>query len=1518
MAHCRERRFDVAFNETLALGLPARFRWSSDSTPHDPWTLERFDDANFDADSAVGFLVQGRIHLEFRHFQAAIPVLEAAAILMADPGSREPFANAAQWAAAAARACRSRITGASQAMVDTHTPQQQRLDELVTLDDQIKQWLHIYKSTSLGRLGDVVVPDDPSLQSPEAKATLCRYYRNLVRRNQANPDTREEARNFISDAQMQHASAVTEHDYDSILGFTTHSATFAMHLGLLHRQLGEYDSAIGVLSPLVDGQARSSGADSDLDAALGYPMPEATVALVACKRMYRRGHDESLEDEIASTHIPKMVNESFVVHDQDKGHDLGDRNIELRTAMLNRFSADSANEGLLPGVIPQAQPFIHRQLAGVVRHLAALRANRRPSKAYALCVAADHVQNQAGFLDGWGKAPSVRTLARSTYLLRMGEGPAAIEEIQAAMGALNLDAITVQGVAGSTTELVDLKAVLTERCQSDEYNLADKQSDWRAIRSALCATDNNATQRDKIAMTVMAAADLFRTIDRMSVGLLWYDALSSLHTGLGAYIEFTGLDLSHLHTNGDRDATIPSWAAECGNPLCATKGATDTTSRSTDCGVVAPTLRFLPLARALSSRWHMGQAVEGLKIAIEHFTYGSNDLSAELKADLTDPEKHKQLVETLTLLPDELTKEIGVAYLQVGDLDRASACFQALMSTRWELGRVSGIVGLMDVWRRQRDLQLIRNDGRRSKSPTPTDEPIEDHSPEQLSDLSQVARAAVKSAKLWAEVHMGDPRRARDLAQEAIKVIPYDISVWLGWIRALRMLGDHKEALDILRWLLNEQTNRPDMLLTMADDGTRTSDLIFEEDPSPGIRLRHEILLRSELGWTYLDLDQTDNAAPQFEVAVTRGRRFVAIHRGLLNVCPPIPSDLAARRDHSLEIAYGAGPQGSGRAGFSNWRRALQRDMALELGKILCQHGYVDEARREFEEAYRLSADLNPVIQTQITHDIVNAYLEADQLLPAERILRYEDFGAPEVSYNAVVAMLEARLKLATGATQDAVDDLADAARQSIAAAGSDASTLVTSTDLPEALRMAYLIALYENRDFNCVIELTNQLDEANMMTNRLRHLQAWALLARSELPDNLKKADDVIKAAAIVDLTEPLSASDHHLNAMVNMQINRVTSDDQAKRSAATPLPDRPIELALQSLQEAIRRRPSDGTLYRDRAAIQMEIGEIDKAEHSLWLATNHSPPDARIYLLKGSAAFRRGDYSGAERFFRSAVARDPNDHVHFRELAVTLSRLGDYSGAIKVCEHGKSRVRTYRRWILELLKADILVSQSAATTSGFRQRPELLVQAATLLEEMLKVKDLGSWYRREAAFRLAKIYFHRRRRDEAKKIMRRYRLTGPDSPFREKLAAIEKSTSESQLVVGFLRPKLWRAVLLVGIVLLSLGQLVPMIVTTWFYVTEPGREADPIVGVDGSTTALLLVISALLFVVSVYRDQITTIRFQSAEVELSNSQAITELVHNDLDLSASRSFRINGLSAFRPEVPFTDLDARFVASPQ
>lgn len=867
----------------------------------------------------------------------------------------------------------------------------------------------------------------------------------------------------------------------------------------------------------------------------------------------------------------------------------------------------------------------------------------------------------------------------------------------------------------------------------------------------------------------------------------------------------------------------------------------------------------------------------------------------------------------------EVLREMARARLGAGRVGEAEELFSEVATDPWKPTAVDGWSGLIDVARRQRDLQRARRLADEAKQALgAADGP---NGPRVEVDETVVAQIDI--ALGWAETQLGSARRGLRLLIEGVRRRPRDLGAWTGVIRALRMLGAHREAIEVCRRLLG--------------DGRKLPLGWIDEVPVLG-SYRHSRLL-SEFGWAHLDIGLGTEARQAFETALEVSPRLDAAYRGLVVAGRSSrQAVLAAERDCRDRLM---------RRGLE--LSDLDRAVALEVGCGLLMFGDRDGARERFQTVIDgLSSDAAGFTRARrYLFAMADAYLDQRMIPEAVELIeevkrRAEALGQHEWRHrDERLVLIEARWEMAMNRADKAGDRL-------------DRWRLERHDVVSEPFRIARAVAAFENREFRKAWELAHQLgcepgepvivddfvgspvDEASpsggpagasradsLPSSEIRSLLlGWIALAHSELPAHRRDEwRSINRAHDYLCATDRSSVEEIHLNAIVNARAarapkidrgsqdgdvsNRIVGTERQGRWPETGIDqqesrarggcDGTYHVARSELLRAIERRPGDGALYRDLAVVVDAMGHRDAALDALERARHLSPHDARVYLLRGDMRFRDGLTDEAVADFRTAVALDPRDYVHHRALTVALLRMGRLDEAHNAVVHGLGVVEAQRWTRLVLLKARVVAERAQDSPERRRQ-----VELAAVLSELRRARRVERLPRSEVAEIQAREGFISARMGDRGRAWLRFNQALSRDGRCEEARQLREQLGWTPFG-GLLGPALASMILAVWGVLL--------LYVIWLNFGTAG-ELSPL--------QLAIILMALLFapavipIVGVVAPRIRGLKLFQFAIELAANRPLEETVHVDLDLSASELVRVSGFSNHRPGFTLDDIEPR------
>lgn len=926
---------------------------------------------------------------------------------------------------------------------------------------------------------------------------------------------------------------------------------------------------------------------------------------------------------------------------------------------------------------------------------------------------------------------------------------------------------------------------------------------------------------------------------------------------------------------------------------------------------------FSTKARILSLLLYLRDSEKALKKAREYSTQQETSDEGEVSdyARL-EPEVYK------TPGPASIEVEYAQALLVTGELKKARHKFSQLCDSEHHEIQIDAWCGLVDCARRSRDLATALELGKVAR---------------QEPKIQQTGRSHIEIALAWAEVQLGNPRRGLALALTATKHVRYSISGWIVCVRALRMLGRHLEAIELVRRLLGYPP---------SDSDNRQNDLDWLPSNPPNWSVRHEGLLRNELGWCHHDLDQSQKAASTFLEAVAVAPHLTAAHRGLIASTDPLDlKSFVTRVETSVQVlSEQVGRQSS-----------AVRDLRLEAWRTLaiCHHDkqvternavgakYIDQVRDGLDGQ---AADK----QARVGLAIADLFIDLGLLDDAERELqtlqhhrKTSDEFAQVMKTTEALEILQGRIYLAQGNTLKA-RHLFDRA--------------VKKTPLPsEALWVAKIIATFEDREFDDALQQIGEWEAADDMTDVAAYiptsdvrksLRAWVYLSKSELPGPpANRKEFLLAAKEELENSDRSSTGELHIGAVLEAREGyQVDADGRGYIKNYQCLRD-----AIGQLDEALNRRTSNPALLRDQAAIYMAVGKLDLAEKALFEAEARArklPPrvelgalrkldpqkygrprellrDARIHLLKGWLWYLKQDVRKAVFEFEQAVAVDPNDYVHHRALALARLELGETKAASVGIRKGLNLVHNRRRLQLQLLGSRILVKQidgtethEATTSRGFlnsiqpnKEQPHraLLLNEARHLERLQEREyqpELSNWETAELIAHQALLNFKAQQFLTGRRLLKQAFSLSEDAPSVRHVS--DRCSFWSAI---------WRDPKVVTFSIVGISAILAVFLSLYTFFGL-GRDGE---SVDGLFTVSVLTLVLAMFLIGVLLPRLTLISLgPSFSMELDSSQPVEELVHADLDLPTNRLLQISGFSNHRPTIPFDDVETRLLDPPE
>ena len=850
--------------------------------------------------------------------------------------------------------------------------------------------------------------------------------------------------------------------------------------------------------------------------------------------------------------------------------------------------------------------------------------------------------------------------------------------------------------------------------------------------------------------------------------------------------------------------------------------------------------------------------------------------------------------------------------------DRATGelCARPNTVVDWMPTRVDAWSGLIDCERIRRDYEqacIVQRQAIAELAPTDQTQVGSGR----VWRVDETLTAEIQVARGWVECQLGEPMEAIRLHISALKLRPYLISGWIGLVRALRLVGRYRAAQDILVRLLGhpERALRPvpyNFASCDKRDSWFRSDRPLEGLPS--MEMIHAGALLTELGWCQVDQDHMILAEQTFHKAHERAEYLTSVHRGLLAAMRSATNqELAAQLERSQQF-------------LSRWHSESSMyyqtlALQMEVGRLRLGRGDRDEAQQIFEEVAEaaLAGPDESFSARALFYAIADAYLDAQQPDEAAEILeRVESFhpatGESLLSSDDRFRLLSCKLLLSRGRP--------DLAQQ------------LATERTSYFLRIARLVTRFEAREYDL---LEQECDDAACLDDRLLLgpnqdgsdpgdfillIKAWAHLAQSELiaqralpadkpgerMRRLAAAEEKIDdAATICDLLDGSLTDELHLQAIVlaryvdidgKKELTDLVEQHRPFQIRSFPLPPlqlrfrashrkttvdsetahhltsidsiqargRTLSEARRTLERASDRRPEDPSILRDLAMMHVITDNYTTAANLLYRARKADNDDPRCSLISGLMHWRQSNPHEAIREFRSAVATDPADLVHHRALTWALHLSGDHDGAVTAARHSLSVVRPPRRaFNAVILHSQAKVARLPSLDTPLRKR-----------EQEAITQDL-----REA-----------RRRFPAH----------PDRGEADRLIGLLGDHPRSMLTNRHYRTSL------------ALGAIsILCLAATLLAVFRWSAEGEPFVWLTSGPYFLAATGSLIgLLVYSILHRDVSSISTRFLTLALREGEEIVdEVVHVDLDLSASRLLRVSGFSNHRPGIPFDVVDA-------
>jgi Flp pilus assembly protein TadD len=203
--------------------------------------------------------------------------------------------------------------------------------------------------------------------------------------------------------------------------------------------------------------------------------------------------------------------------------------------------------------------------------------------------------------------------------------------------------------------------------------------------------------------------------------------------------------------------------------------------------------------------------------------------------------------------------------------------------------------------------------------------------------------------------------------------------------------------------------------------------------------------------------------------------------------------------------------------------------------------------------------------------------------------------------------------------------------------------------------------------------------------------------------------------------------------------------------------------DLALETLNAAIRRAPTDGDLYAERAMLYSLLGWFPQARLDLKSAEARGAESLRLALVRATLARQEVDLGGARRILESALRQAPGDPELRRQLGAVAEAEGHFEEAARLLEPMAVSEADPALWVAlarVLLADEALRSRNARAQAraAIRQALELrpgmpsallllgrslrlsgeLTEARAVLERLYQTQP----QRPGVAFELAKVY--------------------------------------------------------------------------------------------------------------------------------------------------------------------------------
>ena len=866
----------------------------------------------------------------------------------------------------------------------------------------------------------------------------------------------------------------------------------------------------------------------------------------------------------------------------------------------------------------------------------------------------------------------------------------------------------------------------------------------------------------------------------------------------------------------------------------------------------------------------------------------------------------------------EIKREVALSYLGAWKFAPAEQAFKKLMAVEREEVAIWGLNGLADGSRRDPRDAISQTDRWVAKF---TEHRGGDDS------LSLAAQATIVIAKGWVELQHGDPERASRAFVDGLGFAPHDVGGWIGMVRALRVLGRHKEAIGLLDWLREpDQTSTHTALLPSLAKGSK-SDLA---DIARGVYVRYSDLLEVERGWCYIDIDEFELARESFEIATRRSPYIMSGQRGRLaamawlkpNQVDEVLNEILADAERWVAEANLEGEQ---------LLRRLHDDLLIEGGRLMSRLGNCDKADELFEQFQRRRASLgrggvSRTSQLRILR-IAEAHLDANRLAEAERSLAAFDETErliveraeakdqpqrptftlkPSSGTDRVVRLFRVRWLLANQSFECALRETDNLIAE--ASGAEEAKGLGPN----EHLAVAKLILLFEHRKYRQVLDLANEKEPGRRVvfgSDIRRLIAAWSALALAELesPGSDARRRHVAEASTRLKESDRTSVDEIHLGAILralrNGPIGRLRPSDPIRPIMSRPVVAE-ITTAIGELDGALRRRPYSGAIRRDKAALLIALGRLEDASAELERARQTVSSDARIDLLTGVIAYKRGEFERSISWFRQAVDLDPRDPVHHRALAVAYFANEQPREALAIINNGLQSVelgpqaahRQLEATAIQLVALHIRQMKPRDRASHLRQ---LLTPELKTILRSGRHDEIRSDRDADTAAALAEIEDVVGEVPSAWRRRRAVRGWNPDHPG---LATAKAPAFGRQFDLDAWRNRFgW-------LFLSSIASVVGILVANAARAELPDWAEAVAVNLANETRTFVLlgpVAFGVAFLVALFEQRFTSLRVGNVfEATLEAGDPVPEIVHVDLDMSVSRLLVVSGFSHFRPEV--------------